>query len=425
MALLLDKTRPTTVAELDFNVEMMSSLKAMLSEGDFPHILFYGPPGCGKKTRIQILLRTVFGPSVDKIVVETRQLKKGNQSATFDITLLSSPNHVEVCPSDAGMADRYVVMELIKEVAQSLPLDLGEGESAQRALGRMQLMSAKAKKGGSASSLSKAHQSSSDKGSDTRGLFKVVVLTGADLLSKAAQHALRRTMEKYMSTCRLVLVCETTSKIISPLLSRCLLVRCASPTDDDIVRIVQKAGQQEHDSTWRMAMRGKKGYERSQQEDERQKQAVPQELAQNIAVQSHGNVRRALLMLDACLAVQGSGQTLEAQMSIPVPDWEIASEEIATMALAQQDPKQVLDIRKRLYELLVNCIPADVLFKRISQHLNNKVDGSLKEHVAYWAAFFEHRCQQGMKPIIHLEAFITKIMALQKEFLTGVLDQDK
>jgi replication factor C subunit 3/5 len=69
MALLIDKYRPTTVDQLDFNVAQAQRLQKMASEGDFPHLLFYGPSGCGKKTRIMILLRTVFGPSVEKVFI--------------------------------------------------------------------------------------------------------------------------------------------------------------------------------------------------------------------------------------------------------------------------------------------------------------------------------------------------------------------
>jgi DNA polymerase III delta prime subunit len=37
------------------------------SASDLPHMLFYGPAGAGKKTRIMALLRAVFGPGVEKV----------------------------------------------------------------------------------------------------------------------------------------------------------------------------------------------------------------------------------------------------------------------------------------------------------------------------------------------------------------------
>lgn len=37
------------------------------ASGDFPHMLFYGPSGAGKKTRIACTLRQLFGSGVEKV----------------------------------------------------------------------------------------------------------------------------------------------------------------------------------------------------------------------------------------------------------------------------------------------------------------------------------------------------------------------
>lgn len=112
---------------------------------------------------------------------------------------MSSAYHIELNPSDAGFHDRLVVQEVIKEIAQSPPLDTTnkppfKGVFQRRSLSLVRPCGPVAQ----------------------RALSSVVVLNEVERLSKEAQHALRRTMEKYMSVCRLILCCNSTSKVYLP-----------------------------------------------------------------------------------------------------------------------------------------------------------------------------------------------------------------
>ena len=200
--------------------------------GDFPHLLVYGPSGAGKKTRVIATLKELYGPGVEKIKIDSRVFQT-TTNRNLEFNIVASVYHLEITPSEVGNFDRVVVQDLLKEIAQTQQVD----QSA-------------------------------------RQRFKVVVINEADQLTRDAQAALRRTMEKYSPNLRLILLANSTANIITPIRSRMLLVRVAAPSENDICKVLGTVGKKEG---WSEAVG----------------------LNQRIAKESGRNLRRALLMFEA------------------------------------------------------------------------------------------------------------------------------
>ncbi|ETO30996.1 replication factor C 37 KD subunit [Reticulomyxa filosa] len=191
---------------------------------------------------------------------------------------------------------------------------------------------------------------------------KVVVLNEVDKLSKDAQHGLRRTMEKYMKNCRLILQCESVSKLIEPLRSRCLPVRVPAPSHDQIVTVLHDVAGQEGVS-------------------------LSDAFARQIALKSERNLRKALLMLQ--VASMESNDLVD-KTPIKSTPWELFIEELARGVTEEQSPQRLMLARNKLYELLGNCIPPELIFKKLTIALMSSVDDSLRYDIVKWAAF--HVC---------------------------------
>eukprot|EP00977_Amphora_coffeiformis_P002479 scaffold464_cov181-Amphora_coffeaeformis.AAC.17 len=356
--LWVDKYRPSKLDDLSYHQSITNRLQSLASNPEgMPHLLFYGPSGAGKKTRVSALLRQLYGPGADRLKLDKRSFTTPSKR-TIEINMVTSNHHIEISPGDVGLNDRFVVQDIIKEMASNKNIAAAATSSEKKT-----------------------------------AQFKTVVLVEVDRLSRQAQAALRRTMEKYSSTCRLILVCNSLSKVIEPVRSRCLGIRVAAPSADDIATVLQTVAR-------------------------KQSLTLPEPLAITIARESSRNLRRALLMLEACHVQNRDG--FQPNQPVQKTDWEIYLKQLAMDVTREQSPARLLAARERLYELLVNCIPATLILKTLAMELTKNLDDSIKQDVLEWAAFYEHRIAMGSKEIFHLEAFLAKFMSIYKKYLNDM-----
>jgi len=78
-----------------------------------------------------------------------------------------------------------------------------------------------------------------------KATFKIIFLDESDALTPDAQSALRRTMERFTSTCRFILSCNYSSKIIAPIQSRCAVYRFRPISDKDVEKRIDHIAKEE------------------------------------------------------------------------------------------------------------------------------------------------------------------------------------
>ena len=93
-ALWVDKYRPQSLDRLDYHKEQAAQLARLAAAGDLPHMLFYGPSGAGKKTRVMALLRAIFGAGVERVKLQHRAFKTPSGKA-IEVTTIASAYHIE------------------------------------------------------------------------------------------------------------------------------------------------------------------------------------------------------------------------------------------------------------------------------------------------------------------------------------------
>lgn len=177
-----------------FHKDIFKKLEKISKDDSLPHIIFYGNPGTGKKTLINIFLEMIFDNSIYKLDDSKYTIMSSGNNES-EVIIKQSDHHIIIEPNNTNF-DRYLIQEIVKEYAKKYPLCIFE----------------KSRK------------------------FKAVQINYLDNLSYYAQTSLRRTIEKYSKTCRFIMWCYSLSKVIEPLRSRCLCIHVPTQTDDQLYK---------------------------------------------------------------------------------------------------------------------------------------------------------------------------------------------
>lgn len=155
----------------------MRLVEKFIEKNRLPHLLFYGPPGTGKTSTILAVARRIYGADYRKQILEV-SLHPGTTYLTLYFLSTRTHSNQLNASDDRGIE---VVREQIKNFAETRTL------------------------------FSKG--------------YKLIILDEADMMTTAAQSALRRVIEQYTKNVRFCIICNYVNKIIPAIQSRCTRFR--------------------------------------------------------------------------------------------------------------------------------------------------------------------------------------------------------
>lgn len=286
----------------------------MLKFNIFPHLLFYGPNDSDRKKRIYTFIEDFFKTELS---ITKYEKDFSIYSKNIKINLLKSNFHVEINVEDLGANDKIILPELIKEIGsvKSIITDL-----------------------------------------------RAIIILNAEKLSFQAQQALRRTMEIYSKNCRIILSSNSYSKIIEPILSRCLCIRVPLPTKEEIFNKLNIKEQVEF---------------------------------------NHRSMERAEISLKS--------------RNWNLPGWELYIERLSKFLSKSKEGdliKSISTSREYISNLLSNGVPPEQIYITLSSYLIKQSEENFQD-IIHWASFYQHKSLKGQKTIYHLEAFVIKYLSIR------------
>ncbi len=212
--------------------------------------------------------------------------------------------------------------------------------------------------------------------------FKLIYLDESDALTREAQQALRRTMENYTKTCRFILSCNYSSKILDPIQSRCAVFRFKPLSKEEIIAVVDKIAKEEG-------------------------LVISAEAKEALFDVCGGDVRRLENIMQSC-AVMGKGITPELIFSMA----SVAKPKEVNEVLSLAAKGNFLESRKKLLSLMLDygLSGLDVIRQIQKEIWNLKLDDKKKVELVDKCGEVEFRMVEGSDEYIQLESFLAFVM---------------
>ncbi len=212
--------------------------------------------------------------------------------------------------------------------------------------------------------------------------FKVIFLDEADALTKEAQQALRRTMENYTNTCRFILSCNYSSKIIDPIQSRCVVFRFKLLEKKDVAIVVKRIA-------------------------EREKLAVKDDAIDALYEASEGDCRRTINLLQATASISPDINTdmvnIIAAKSRPTNLKLVLDYALAGDFLSARD--KMLDI------MLKDSISGVDIIREIQKEVwNLQIEPEIKVKLTEKTGEAEFRMVEGSDEFVQLQALLASFV---------------
>jgi replication factor C small subunit len=217
--------------------------------------------------------------------------------------------------------------------------------------------------------------------------FKIIYLDEADSLTMDAQHALRRTMEKYTDTARFILAVNYISKIIAPIQSRTAVFRFSPLKEEGIIRFLKDIASNE-------------------------KLVIDEAALKRIVYISEGDMRRAINILQTA-SVLGSDITADAVLAATGRADPGAVKSMIATAMDANFKEARSQLLSLLYERGISG--EDIIKEVHNQIFALEISEEKRIQLLEKVGEYEFRLTEGSNPKIQLEALLAQIALVGKK----------